>query len=94
MSIWPVGLAGGLKWEGPICKNGNVVGFHAVWDLKRLFPIDMAGFAVNLQLLLDHPSAQLNVTAARGHLESSLLKWLITHKELEPVPKINCSKVN
>ena len=43
VSIWPVGLAGGLKAEGPICKNGRVISWHAGWSPNRKFPVDMAG---------------------------------------------------
>ena len=25
VSVWPVGLSGGLKFEGPLCENGCVV---------------------------------------------------------------------
>ena len=92
VSIWPVGIVGGLQWEGPICKNGKVVKFRVGWDVKRPFPIDMAGFAINLQLLLDHPSANIDVKAQRGHLESSLLKQLVKQEDLEPLAD-ECSKV-
>ena len=50
------------------------------------------GFAVNLQLLLDHPEARIDPNAARGHLETSLLEQLVTLDQLEPRGD-NCSKV-
>lgn len=43
VSIWPVGLAGGLKAEGPRCKNGKVTSWHVGWSPDRKFPVDMAG---------------------------------------------------
>lgn len=43
VSMWPVGLSGGLKFEGPTCKNGRVTGWYAVWDKTRQFQVDMAG---------------------------------------------------
>ena len=92
VSIWPVGLVGGLKWEGPICENGKVINFWTAWDVARPFPIDMAGFAINIKLLLDNPSAVIDIDAAQGHLESSLLKLLVTRDELEPLAD-NCRKV-
>ena len=55
VSVWPVGLSGGLRWEGPLCSDGEVSGFYTAWHPNRLFPIDMAGFAFNLKLLLQHP---------------------------------------
>ena len=46
VSIWPVGLSGGLKFEGPVCKDGKVTGWYAKWGTKRIFQIDMAGECV------------------------------------------------
>ena len=43
VSVWPVGLSGGLKYEGPICEHGKVVDWYAMWDRERTFMIDMAG---------------------------------------------------
>jgi galactosylgalactosylxylosylprotein 3-beta-glucuronosyltransferase 3 len=92
VSVWPVGLVGGLKWEGPVCENGKVIKFWTAWDLTRPFPIDMAGFAINVKLILDNPSAVIDTDAPRGHLESSLLKLFVTKDELEPLAD-NCKKV-
>ena len=43
VSIWPVGLSGGIKFEGPTCKDGRVTGWYAAWGKERPYPIDMAG---------------------------------------------------
>ena len=43
VSVWPVGIAGGLKFEGPICTNGTVISWYATWETSRPFPLDMAG---------------------------------------------------
>ena len=43
MSVWPVGICGGLRWEGPVCTDGKVVGWHTSWAKDRPFPIDFAG---------------------------------------------------
>ena len=50
------------------------------------------GFAVNLQLLLSKPTAQFDVGSKQGHIEESLLKHLVTVKELEAKAD-DCSKV-
>lgn len=57
VSVWPVGLVGGLMVEKPeIDKDtGRVFGWNSMWRPERPFPIDMAGFAINLQHLLKHP---------------------------------------
>ena len=58
VSVWPVGLSGGLKFEGPLCENGHVVDWHTMWERSRAFPIDMAGtyalFALKEVLLSDN----------------------------------------
>ncbi|XP_063774122.1 galactosylgalactosylxylosylprotein 3-beta-glucuronosyltransferase 3 isoform X2 [Pseudophryne corroboree] len=92
VSIWPVGLVGGLRYEGPLVDGGRVVGFHTAWKTHRPFPIDMAGFAVSLSLLLTHPKACFDPDAERGFLESSLLGQLVTVSELEPRAD-NCTKI-
>ncbi|KAM4721973.1 galactosylgalactosylxylosylprotein 3-beta-glucuronosyltransferase 3 [Rhinophrynus dorsalis] len=91
-SVWPVGLVGGLRFEGPIVESGRVVGFHTAWKTHRPFPIDMAGFAVSLSLLLSHPEARFDPNAERGFLESSLLGQLVSVAELEARAD-NCTKV-
>ncbi|KAM3920071.1 galactosylgalactosylxylosylprotein 3-beta-glucuronosyltransferase 3 [Leptodactylus fuscus] len=92
VSVWPVGLVGGLRYEGPLVAGGKVVGFHTAWKTHRPFPIDMAGFAVSLSLLLSHPKAQFDPNAERGFLESSLLGPLVTLADLEPKAD-NCTKI-
>ena len=41
VSVWPVGLAGHVKVESPVCKEGKVVGFRT--GFKRKFSVEMAG---------------------------------------------------
>ncbi|XP_078383149.1 galactosylgalactosylxylosylprotein 3-beta-glucuronosyltransferase 3-like [Oculina patagonica] len=93
VGVWPVAFTGAVRWAGPVCKNGQVVGFHAKWGLFRPFPIDMAAFAVNInKLLVEFPKAKFLAPKKAGMLESSLLSQITTRKELEPVTP-NCSKV-
>lgn len=92
VSVWPVGLVGGLRFEGPQVQDGRVVGFHTAWEPARPFPMDMAGFAVALPLLLAKSDAQFDAAAPRGHLESSLLSRLVDPKDLEP-RAANCTRV-
>ena len=92
VSVWPVGLVGGLRFEGPRVQDGRVVGFHTAWEPNRPFPVDMAGFAVALSLLLAKPNSRFDATAPWGHLESSLLSHLVDPKDLEP-RAANCTRV-
>lgn len=72
--------------------SSKVVRFHTGWRPTRPFPIDMAGFAVSLKLVLANPDACFDREAPIGFLESSFLKGLVTMDELEPKAD-NCSKV-
>ncbi|XP_007442136.1 galactosylgalactosylxylosylprotein 3-beta-glucuronosyltransferase 3 isoform X1 [Python bivittatus] len=92
VSVWPVGLVGGLRFERPLVENGKVVGFYTAWKPNRPFPIDMAGFAVALSLLLANREARFDLLAERGYLESSLLQSLVSMEELEAKAD-NCTKV-
>lgn len=93
VSVWPVGLVGGLMVERPIVRDSHVVGWNAVWKPYRRYPVDMAGFAVSLRLLLDNPVAQFRLRLPRGQQESYLLKQLLSGpEELEPRAE-NCTQV-
>uniref|UniRef100_A0A1A8ML15 Galactosylgalactosylxylosylprotein 3-beta-glucuronosyltransferase n=1 Tax=Nothobranchius pienaari TaxID=704102 RepID=A0A1A8ML15_9TELE len=92
VSVWPVGLVGAMKFESPVVEGGKVVRFHTGWRPNRPFPMDMAGFAVSLKLVLTNPEACFDGEAPMGFLESSFLKGLVTMDELEPKAD-NCTKV-
>ena len=49
MSFFPVGLVSRLGVSTPIVRAGRIVGFYDGWIGNRLYPVDMAGFAVNLE---------------------------------------------
>lgn len=85
VSIFPVGLVGGLVVEKPLVANGKVTGFNSLWNPKRKYPIDMAGFAVNLRLLLEKKEATFSENVQRGYQETHLISKLIDSlEELEP----------
>jgi len=92
ISVWPVGLVGGLKWEGPICKDGSVIKFYTLWKPERPMPLDMAGFAINVKLLIDNPEVEMDRFASRGYLESSIVSQLATREEFEPLAN-NCKQI-
>ena len=93
VSVWPVGLVGGMRFERPVVDKGKVVRFHTGWRPNRPFPLDMAGFAVSLRLVLTNPDARFDGDAQMGFLESSFLQGLVTMEELEPKADM-CTKVN
>lgn len=83
VSVWPVAFVGEILYERPICKNNKVVDWFVSWGTSRPFPVDMAGFAVNLKLLMAHPSARFSLQSPRGMQESHLLNNLVRVKDLE-----------
>ncbi|XP_033115922.1 galactosylgalactosylxylosylprotein 3-beta-glucuronosyltransferase 3-like [Anneissia japonica] len=93
VSVWPVGIVGGLKFERPLLNaQGRVYAWYTAWKPERPFAIDMAGFAVNLQLLQQNSQARFDIRVPRGYIESSLLSKIVTMEDLEPKADL-CTKV-
>ncbi|KAF7642668.1 hypothetical protein LDENG_00253410 [Lucifuga dentata] len=94
VSVWPVAFVGGLRYESPQVNSlGKVYGWKTIFDPQRPFSIDMAGFAVNLRLILYKPQAYFMFSGVKGgYQESSLLKELVTLNDLEP-KAANCTKI-
>ncbi|KAG7278500.1 hypothetical protein CRUP_004109 [Coryphaenoides rupestris] len=94
VSVWPVAFVGGLRYESPkVNAAGKVYGWKTVFDPHRPFAIDMAGFAINLRLVLFKPQAYFKLRGVKGgYQESSLLRELVTLNDLEP-KAANCTKI-
>ncbi len=82
--MWPVAFAARLHYEGPVCVQGQkVTAWHTTFAKERDFPIDMAGFAVNLELILKYSGAEFRRSRS-GWLETDFLHQLdITVEDLE-----------
>lgn len=92
--VWPVGITGGLKFEGPIqCKNGKVHEWHTAWKPDRPFPLDMAGFAVHTNLIFKYSSAVYSNHVPRGYLESDFLTKLDLSKETVEAKANQCKDI-
>lgn len=93
VGVWPVGLVGGLMVEKPILDDENLVlGFNSAWRPERPFPIDMAGFAISTDLLLQHPEAVFSYDVERGYQESEILRYLIVVRDMQPLADL-CRQV-
>lgn len=93
VSVWPVGLVGYLRYESPVLKDGKVVSWFTFWKPNRPFPMDMAGFAVNLNLIHKYPKAAFSNSVQRGFQESTFLTGMnIELDDLEPRANM-CSQV-
>ncbi|XP_019771079.1 galactosylgalactosylxylosylprotein 3-beta-glucuronosyltransferase I [Dendroctonus ponderosae] len=94
VGAWPVGLVGGLNAEFPIVDKatGKVTGYKSGWLPNRPFAIDMAGFAISLDLILEKTDANFSYQMAKGMQESEFLSYFTTKEELEPLAD-QCTKV-
>lgn len=89
VSMFPVGLIGGYGVSSPVVKDGKVVGFFDSWPGSRTYPVDMAGFAVNIEFLT--PAASMPYIA--GHEEDRFLVSLgLKIEDIEPLAD-NCSRI-
>uniref|UniRef100_A0A914YKL9 Galactosylgalactosylxylosylprotein 3-beta-glucuronosyltransferase n=1 Tax=Panagrolaimus superbus TaxID=310955 RepID=A0A914YKL9_9BILA len=84
--VWAVGLVGGAPLETPNVKDGKVIGWHVTWNKERKFAIDMAGFAISLDLIKNtegHFGTECKMGA--GAPETCFLDSLkLELKDLEP----------
>lgn len=86
VGVWPVGLVGGLMVEKPVLSDDQeVIGFNSAWRPERPFPIDMAGFAISGDLLMDYPKAEFSYDVYRGYQESEILRQLTVVRDLQPL---------
>lgn len=93
VGVWPVGLVGGLMVEKPVLNRDDIVlGFNSAWRPERPFPLDMAGFAISSDLLLDNPQAQFSYEVERGYQESEILRHLTIVHEMQPLAN-KCTEV-
>ncbi|XP_067006042.2 galactosylgalactosylxylosylprotein 3-beta-glucuronosyltransferase P isoform X2 [Anabrus simplex] len=92
VSMWPVGLCSKFGWSSPIVKEGCLVGFYDSWIGYRKYPVDMAGFAVNIDFMKKHPHAY--VPYSQGYEEDGFLKSLESLKVTDiEVKASNCTKI-
>ncbi|UMM30374.1 hypothetical protein L5515_012281 [Caenorhabditis briggsae] len=53
LGMWAVGLMYDVLVEAPKVTNGTVTGYNVIWHPTRKFAVDMAGYAVNLKVILN-----------------------------------------
>jgi hypothetical protein len=71
--------------ETPKVENGSVVGWSVLYAPKRIFAIDMAGFAVNLNLILSTNATFGSFCVRKSAPETCFLEQLnITLNDLQP----------
>ncbi|XP_049871192.1 galactosylgalactosylxylosylprotein 3-beta-glucuronosyltransferase S-like [Pectinophora gossypiella] len=89
LSMFPVGLIKEYGVSSPVVRDGKVVGFFESWTYNRKFPVDMAGFALNVKSL--NPTATMPYKV--GFIENEFLKESgFDIENIEPLAN-NCTKV-
>ena len=89
--MFPVGVLTEYMLGTPIVRNGRVEGFYDGYVAGRKFPIDMAGFAINIKYLLSRPFVEFQPVA--GFQETALLTSLgVELSDIEPLAE-NCTQV-
>ncbi|XP_049799694.1 galactosylgalactosylxylosylprotein 3-beta-glucuronosyltransferase P-like [Schistocerca nitens] len=92
VAMWPVGLVGNYGISTPVVVGGRLAGFYDGWISGRKFPVDMAGFAVSVEFLLQRPNAFMPYET--GFEEDGFLKSLAPFEPNEIELKANnCTKV-
>lgn len=93
VAMWPVGLVTKFGLSSPIIRNGKLAGFYDGWIGGRKYPVDMAGFAVNVKFFLSRPNATMPYDA--GYEEDRFLRSLapLRHSEIELLAS-NCTEVS
>ncbi|CAK5067689.1 unnamed protein product [Meloidogyne enterolobii] len=96
IGVWPVGIIDGMLVETPLLEtltNYTVNGFNSRWKPERPFPMDMAGFAINISLIHEHSTSLFSYKSPSGFMESHFLQSLdIKREDLEPLA-MHCTKV-
>ncbi|KAH8296710.1 hypothetical protein KR054_010100 [Drosophila jambulina] len=83
VGMWPVGLVTKTGVSSPIIQEGKLVGYYDGWIGGRKYPVDMAGFAVNVKFLKERPNAQMPFKP--GYEEDGFLRSLapLDNKDIE-----------
>ncbi|KAH8377937.1 hypothetical protein KR093_008037 [Drosophila rubida] len=91
VSMFPVGLIADYAVSGPVVRDGKVVAFLDSWVAGRRWPVDMAGFAVNLAYMSLYPN--VNMPYKPGYEEDLFLRSIGLHiDQIEPRGN-NCTEV-
>lgn len=91
VSMFPVGCVDRTGVSTPVIhKNGSLIGYHDPFYAHRTYPIDMAGFAVNTDLITNSIAVFPHKT---GFLEDYFLRSLdFDDSEIEFLAE-NCTQI-
>lgn len=85
--MWPVALVGGVKLEKPTMdSNGRLTGFEVGFAPARPFAMDMAGFALNLKLVLERPHGHFPLNALIAWNEPEMYRTFnLSYNDITPM---------
>lgn len=76
---------------GCFTLQGKVIGFFDSWPSKRMWPVDMAGFAINLDILAQNPNVTMPYKAG-GEEDGFLQSLNLKVEQIEPLAN-NCTEI-
>ncbi|KAH8412987.1 hypothetical protein KR009_007325 [Drosophila setifemur] len=91
VSMFPVGLIADYGVSGPVVRKGKVVAFLDSWVAGRRWPVDMAGFAVNLEYMAQYP--YVNMPYKPGYEEDLFLRSIGLRMDLIEPRGSNCTEI-
>lgn len=93
VGMWPVGLITEYGISSPVVENANgrITGFYDGWIANRTFAVDMAGFAVSVKRILNHPDGMMPYIM--GWEEDGLLRNLGVLIDDVEVKADNCTQI-
>ncbi|EDW28491.1 GL18922 [Drosophila persimilis] len=89
--MFPVGFIADYGVSGPVVRKGKVVAFLDSWLAGRRWPVDMAGFAVNLEYMAQFPN--VNMPYKPGFEEDRFLRSIGLRLDLIEPRGSNCSQI-
>ncbi|XP_017055874.2 galactosylgalactosylxylosylprotein 3-beta-glucuronosyltransferase S isoform X1 [Drosophila ficusphila] len=91
VSMFPVGLIADYGVSGPVVRKGKVVAFLDSWVAGRRWPVDMAGFAVNLEYMAQYP--YVNMPYKPGYEEDLFLRSIGLKMDMIEPRGNNCTDI-
>lgn len=90
VSMFPVGLTDANGISGPLVREGKIVGFLTPRENGRRWPVDMAGFALNLSYMPKYLNAG---TMPDYEEEDYLLRCLALNMDIIEPKGNNCTEI-
>uniref|UniRef100_A0AC34FAW7 Galactosylgalactosylxylosylprotein 3-beta-glucuronosyltransferase n=1 Tax=Panagrolaimus sp. ES5 TaxID=591445 RepID=A0AC34FAW7_9BILA len=84
VGIWAVAFVGTALVETPVVKNGKIQAFNVIFNPSRTFATDMAGFAVNLKLIINSKASFHHLCKVYDSEDCFLKQLNITLDKVQP----------